>query len=148
MLESSIPDEIKLMLLLASACQNVVQHGFTRIKGVYAANGYECKSNEMVSGLNGYCDAVKKASFQFFERVNPHIINSTWNIGMDENGEGNIVAHQGFENKVNEVIRLLMKYINCKDGREAYEKVFTLLARLPKDGPFEDKVISHFKVNM
>jgi hypothetical protein len=148
MLDSSIPDEMKFMLLLASACQNVVEHVFTRIKGVYTANGYECKSNDMISGLNGYCDAVKKASFQFFERVNPHIINSTWNVGINETGEGNIIAHQGFENKVNEIIRLLMKYINSADGKEAYEKVFTLLARLPKNGPFEDKVISHFKVNM
>ena len=148
MLDSSIPDEMKLMLLLASACQNVVQHVFTRIKGVYIAHGYNCQSNEMLSGLNDYCDSVKSASFHFFERVNPHVINSTWSVGMEETGEGNIVAHQGFENKVNEIVRLLMKYINCADGREAYEKVFTLLARLPKDGPFEDKVISHFKVNM
>lgn len=148
LLGSSVPDEMKLMLLLASACQNVVQHSFSRIKGVYLSNGFEFKESGMFTGLSDYCNAVKSAAFHFFERVNPHIINSTWNVGMDETGEGNIVAHQGFENKVNEIIRLLMKYINCADGREAYEKVFTLLARLPKDGPFEDKVISHFKVNM
>lgn len=148
MLESSIPDEMKLMLLLSSACQNVAQHTFSRIKWVYLNNGVDLKESEIFSGLNDYCNAIKSASFHFFERVNPHIINSTWNVGMEETGEGNIVAHQGFENRVNECIRLLLKYINCADGREAYDKVFALLARLPKDGPFEDKVISHFKVNM
>lgn len=148
MMDSSIADEIQFTLLLASACQNVLQRAHARIKGVYLKHGYEYKESEFFTGLYDYCKSVRSADFYFFERVNSHIINSTWCIGMEENGEGNIEAHQGFENKVNECLRLLMKYLNCVDKEKTYKTIFTALSKLEKADNFEEKEIAHFKINM
>lgn len=148
MMSSSIPDEMKLSLLLASACQNVSQRAFQRIKNIYASHKYNCRGNDFFSGLHDYCKAIKAAEFHFFERINQHIINATWSIGMDETGEGNVEAHQGFENKVNECLRLIMKYLNCADAEKAYKTIFTALSKLEKSEMFEDKEISHFKIKL
>lgn len=148
MMESSIANEMQFALILASACQNVSQRVHSRIRSVYARYGYNCKESEFFSGLYDYCKAVKTSDFYFFERVNPYVINSTWAIGLEETGEGNVVAHQGFENKVNECVRLLMKYLNCANNEDAYKTIFTALSKLEKGEMFEDKEISFFKVNM
>ena len=57
--DSSIPEEMKLMYLTASACQSIVERVFQRIKNVYARHGYICDENELLSGLNEYCKTMR-----------------------------------------------------------------------------------------
>lgn len=146
---SSIPEEMKLMYLMANATQSVVLHVYDRIKSAYAQHGWISQSNELLKGLNEYCKTVKKACTDFECRIQPQIDNATWGIGMDENEEGNIVAFDGFNAKSNEFVRLLQNYMNAADQEKMYKAVFTTMRRSASPTPvFEDKVISHFKMKM
>lgn len=145
---TDIPEEMKLMYLFASATQSLVQHVRARIGGVYFNYGYTCKENDLLSGLHDYCNNVKIASTKFYEKVNPQIDSATWGVGMDEDGNGNVVAFDGFHAKDNELIRLAMNYMNCENAEEAYDKTFTLLRRMSTNRCFENKTISHFKTKI
>lgn len=146
---SSIPEEMKYMYMMASATQSVVEHVFSRIKGVYLNNRYECKENDVLSGLVNYCKAVKSASFQFYERIQPLIDNATWSVGLEEDETGNVVAFDGFNAKCNELVRLGLNYMNAADPKKMYEAVFTVMRRNAAPKPlFENKVISHYKMKM
>ena len=74
---SSIPEELKVLYLLANAVEIISQQSLLRLKSVYARHGYKIKGNDMLTGLNQYCAYQKMASFQFFERIDPAIINAT-----------------------------------------------------------------------
>ena len=52
--DSTIPNEIKLMVQLANSCQVVVEDTFNRIKGVYAKHGVRPTNNEILKGLSDY----------------------------------------------------------------------------------------------
>ena len=145
---TDIPEEMKLMYLFASATQSLVQHVRARIGAVYYNHGFECKENELLSGIHDYCNNVKIASSKFYERVNPQIENATWGVGMTEDESGNVVAYDGFHAKDNELIRLAMNYMNCENAEEAYDKTFTLLRRMSTNRCFENKTISHFKTKI
>ncbi len=146
---STIPEEIKLMYLAASACQSVVEVVFKRIKGVYLKHGFKCQENEMLSGIYDYCKQVQLASHNFYARINPQIENATWGIGREDDEEGNIEAYDGFNAASCELVRLMMRYINgTADDKEAYGKVFAMLHKLPSKGVFEDKDISRYKLKV
>ena len=146
---SSIPEEMKFMYIMASATQSVVEHVFSRIKGVYLNHKYVCTENDVLSGIIDYCKAVKAASFHFYERIQPQIDNATWGVGLDENEEGDVVAWTGFAAKANEIVRLGLNYTNAEDAKKMYEAVFTTMRRNAAKKPlFENKVISHFKMKM
>jgi hypothetical protein len=146
---SSIAEEMKYMFLKASGLQSVVEHVYSRIKGVYLNNGYECKENEVLSGLADYCKAVKAASFHFYERIQPLIDDATWGVGLEDDENGNTVAFDGFAAKANELVRLDLNYLNAADPKKMYEAVFTVLRRNASKTPlFENKVISHYKMKM
>ena len=146
--ETDIPEEMKLMYLFASATQSLVQHVRARVGAVYFNHGFECKENDLLSGLYDYCKNVNVASAMFYDRVNPQIENATWGVGMDDDGNGNVIAYDGFHAKDNELIRLAMNYMNCENAKEAYEKTFTLLRRMSTNRCFENKAISHFKTKI
>ena len=144
---SSIPEEMKLMYIMASATQSVVLHVYDRIKGAYANHGYITTENSLLKGLNDYCKMVMKASTNFEVRIQPQITNATWGIGLDEDDKGNLVAYDGFNAKASEVVRLLQNYMNAEDPEKMYEAVFRTMRRLAAPNPpFENKVITHFKM--
>lgn len=146
---SSIAEEMKYMFLKASGLQSVVEHVYSRIKGCYLNNGYVCKENEVLSGLVDYCKAVKAGQFYFYERIQPFIDSATWEVGLSEDNEGNVVAFDGFNAKANELVRLDLNYLNAADPKKMYEAVFTTMRRnAAKEPIFENKVISHFKMKM
>ena len=147
--DSSIPEEMKFMYLMASATQSVVEHVYSRIKGVYINNGFSCIENNVLSGLVDYCKSVKAASFHFYEKVQPLIDNATWGQGLEEGEDGNIMAFDGFNAKSNELVRLGLNYMNAEDAKKMYEAVFTTMRRNAAKKPiFENRVISHFKMKM
>lgn len=144
---SSIPEEMKLMYLMAAATQNVVLHVFDRIKSVYIRHGYICKENELLKGLNDYCKTIKKACTKFEDMIQPQINNATWEVGLDENEKGNLEAFDGFNAKSNELVRLIQNYMNAADPETMYDAVFRTMRRLASPNPpFENRVISHFKM--
>lgn len=146
---TSIPEEMKLMYLMANATQSVVLHVYDRIKSAYLRHGYITTKNPLLQGLNEYCKTVKKACADFEYRIQPQIDNATWGIGLDENEEGSIVAFDGFNAKSNEFVRLLQNYMNAADAEKMYKAVFTTMRRNASPSPlFENKVISHFKMKM
>ena len=146
---TSIPEEMKLMYLMANATQSVVLHVYDRIKSAYRMRGYDTTENPLLKGLNEYCKTVKRAGTLFEGTIQPQIDNATWGVGMDENEEGNIVAFDGFNAKSNEFVRLLQNYMNAADAEKMYKAVFTTMRRNAAQNPlFENKVISHFKMKM
>lgn len=144
---TSIPEEMKFMYLMANGLQAVVLHVYGRVKSAYMRHGYICKNNELLSSLNDYCKAVKQACVKFEDKIQPQIDNATWGVGRDEDEEGNVIAFDGFNAKSNELVRLVMNYLNAEDPDKIYSSVFTLLRRnASKEPMFENKVISHFKI--
>lgn len=146
---TSIPEEMKLMYLMANATQSVVLHVYDRIKAAYLRHGYSTDENPLLKGLNDYCKTVKRACVLFEDKIQPQIDNATWGIGLDENEEGNVIAYDGFNAKSNEFVRLLENYMNAADPEKMYKAVFTTMRRNASPNPlFENKVISHFKMKM
>lgn len=145
--KTTIPQEMKLMYIVASACQTIVEDVHRRVKSEFRKHGLIAGENELLTGLNDYCKAVKAASFHFYNRIDPQIADATWGIGRDEdNPDGNPEAYDGFNDDANEIARLLMLYVDrtVRDNK-AFAKVFTTLRKLPSHGMFEDKDIAHFK---
>lgn len=85
---TSIPEEMKLMYLMANATQSVVLHVYDRIRSAYRMRGYDTTENPLLKGLNEYCKTVKRACTLFEGTIQPQIDNATWGVGMDENEEG------------------------------------------------------------
>lgn len=138
--KSTIPDEIKLIYAIASACQCMVEHCDRRIRNVFANCGVKTAYNELLSGLNDYSKAVKMASVRFYDRIEGQIIDATYNIGGTE-------SYDGFSEDANEIVRLLMLYVDrtIRDNKKAGE-VFALLQEMPSLGIFKDEDIEHFKI--
>jgi hypothetical protein len=146
---SSIPEEMKLMYLMANATQSVVLHVYDRIKFAYLRHGYDTTENPLLKGLNEYCKTVKRAGVLFEDKIQPQIDGATWSVGLDENEEGNIIAFDGFNAKSNEFVRILQNYMNAADPEKMYKAVFTTMRRMASPKPlFENKDISHFKMKM
>lgn len=146
---SSIPEEMKLMFMLANATQSVVLHVYDRIKSTYLRHGYITTENSHLKGLNDYCKTVKRANVLFEDKIQPQIDNATWGVGMEENEDGNLIAFDGFNAKSNEFVRLLLNYMNTLEPEKMYKAVFTTLRKNASPNPiFENKVISHFKMKL
>lgn len=146
---SSIPEEMKMMYLMASALESVVERVFQRIKGVYRKHGYECSENELLTGLHNYCKYVKIASTNFYARINPQIENATWGIGREDDEEDKILAYDGFNGAACELVRLIMLHIDrTANDKNAYAQVFRTLRKLPSKGVFDDKDVARYKLKM
>lgn len=137
--KSSIPDEVKLMYIVACACQYLVEHCDSRIRNVFASCGVKTRGNDLLSGLNDYSKAVKMASARFYDRIEGQIIGATYDIGGAE-------SYDSFNGDATELIRLMMLYIDrtAHDSGKAGE-VFALLDKMPSLGIFKDEDIEHFK---
>ena len=143
---TSIPEEMKLMYLAASAVQGIVEHVYSRIQSAYLRHGYICKENEMLKGLNDYCKTVKRASNLFYAKINPQIEDATFGIGREDGEDGCVYAYDSFNSAACELVRLMMLHLNgTANDKTAYAQVFKMLRKLPSKGLFTDKDISHFK---
>lgn len=137
--KSSIPDEVKLMYIVACACQYIVEHCDSRIRNVFANCGVKTKGNDLLSGLNDYSKAVKMASARFYDRIEGQIIGATSEIG----GPG---SYDGFNGDATELVRLMMLYVDrTARSRDKAGKVFALLGDMPSLGLFTEEDINHFK---
>lgn len=136
--KSSIPDEVKLMYIVACACQYIVEHCDSRIRNVFASCGIKTRGNDLLSGLNDYSKAVKMASARFYDRIEGQIIGATFDIGGTE-------SYDGFNGDATELVRLLMLYVDrtARDSGKA-GKVFSLLEEMPSLGIFKNEDIKHF----
>lgn len=147
--DSTIPEEMKLMYLAASACQSIVERVFQRIKNVYARHGYKCVENDMLTGLNDYCKAVKLASSNFYTRIHPQIEKATWGIGRTDDEDSDVLAYDGFNGAACELVRLMMLHIDrTANDTDAYAKVFRTLRKLPSKGIFDEKDVTRYKLKV
>ena len=149
---STIPDNLKVLYLMANATEILSQQCFQRIRAVFARHGLVTKENDLLTGINQYCKFQKMASYQFFERIDPQIINATWGMGRDEDNPdappvGNASALDGFNEDANEIVRLVLLYIDrTARNNEAFAKVFRTLRQLPSAGIIHDDDIARFKM--
>lgn len=144
---SSIPEEMKLMYLMAGGLQSIVLHVCSRINAVYKQYGYRCVVNDKIKGVSDYSKMIMKASEEFESRIQPLVNELTWEQGEDDSG--NVTAFDGFNAKANELVRLCMNYMNAEDPDKMYAAIFTAMKRNAAKNPiFEDKVISHFKIKL
>lgn len=143
-LNSTIPWELRVCYLLASALELLSQDSFTRIKGKYIQNGLEIRDNEMLTRLTGYCKTVKAASYRFFADIEPHVSASTfeaWDDIADKVG-----AYDCFQNDANITARLMLLFTDRCYADENWRKVFELLRKLPSKGRFKDEDFARFKL--
>lgn len=139
--KSSIPDEVKVLYEMAGATELISTQVFERIKSVYAKNGYKCSENELLSGINEYCKAVKRASFLFFQRIEPSVCGATIDVYGSK-------SYDWFNSDINELCRLVLTYIDrCARNNENYDKVFESLNGLSSCGIFSDEDINRYVLN-
>lgn len=147
---STIPDMLKVLYLMANATELLSSQSFLRIKAVFAKHGFVVRENELLSGINQYCKLIRQATYQFFERIDPQITNATWGIGRDENNPdapGNSSALDGFNEDANEIVRLVLLFIDrTARNNDGFSKVFKTLRQLPSAGIFNDEDITRFKM--
>ena len=138
--ESTIPEELKVLTLLANATQILSEQCMQRMRAIYAKNGIKLKDNELLSGINDFCKLQKQASFQFFHKIEPLICHTTFDIGGTQ-------EYDSFNADSNELIRLILLYVDrTSTDQEAFAKVFTTLRKLPSKNIFNDEDISRFKM--
>ena len=63
---STIPEELKVLYLMANATELMSTQAFMRLKKVFASHGYTISENELLTGITQYCKMVKMATYQFF----------------------------------------------------------------------------------
>lgn len=144
---STIPDEIKLLYLMANATEIMSRQILMRLKVIYAKRGYNVHENDMLKGINGYCKFVKMASHQFFERIEPHIFGATWGVAKDEGEQLGVDVLDQFESDTNEVVRLVMLYIDRVSRNDGgFARVFKTLRQMPSLGIFKDEDIAKYKM--
>lgn len=148
--KSTIPDMLKVLYLMANATELLSAQSFLRIKAVFARHGFVVKENALLSGINQYCKLIRQATYAFFERIDPQITNATWGLGRDEDNPdapGNPSALDGFNEDANEVVRLVLLFIDrTARSNDGYAKVFKTLRQLPSSGIFNDEDIARFKM--
>ena len=137
---TTIPEEIKALYLFADATETMSTQIFERIKAVYVKNGYKLNENELLTGINEYCKAVKKASFLFYQKIDPQISGATFGIGGAEH-------YDNFNGWANEMCRLFLLYLDRSAGDPTtFSKTFTLLRRQKSGGLINDEDISKYKM--
>ena len=142
--KSTIPQQLKVLYLMASATELLSQQSFQRIRAIFAQHGLQARENELLTGITQYCRFIKMATFQFFEKIDPLIINATW--GQDPSA-GGASALDGFNEDANEICRLVLLYIDrAAQNNDGFAKVFKTLRQLPSSGLFRDEDIARFKM--
>jgi hypothetical protein len=139
--KTTIPDELKVLYIMANALELMNTQVLERIKGIYVRNGYRIRENELLSGLNTYCESVKAAQYHFQERVHPQICGAT----SDINGTK---SYDWFNSDTNELCRLILLYIDrTARNNENFTEIFQLLKAQPSCGIFNDIDITKYTLN-
>lgn len=139
---STIPAELKALYEIANATELISTQAFERIKGAYARNGYRCEENEMLKGINDYCKAVRKATFFFYQRIDPAINGATVK-------DGGVKAYNWFNSDTNELCRLLLLYIDrTARNNDNYAEVFETLTALPSCNIYNAEDIQKYTLNL
>lgn len=141
--QSSIPEEMKLMFLLATAAATMGSVTERRIRNVFKRHGLTARENTILKGFADYCTAQKRAAWLFLNRCDNNIIDATFSReGADGTG-----AYDAFAADANELCRLLLLYVDrCASSSEGYAKVFKLLRTLPTSGVFSDEDVARYKL--
>lgn len=141
---STIPEELRAAYVLANALMLLTENSFSRIRSVYSKHGMIAKGNDLLKGLNEFCKAVKRASWLFFERIEPQIQGATFGVGRTV--EEGVEVYDNFSEESNELCRLFLLYIDRTKDNERWRDVFTLLRRMPSVGVFKDEDFTRFKM--
>ena len=137
---STIPEEIKCMYLLADATETMSTQIFERIKRIWVKNGWKLSENELLTGINDYCKSVKRAAFLFYQKIEPQVSGATFDIGGTD-------AYDSFNGWANEICRLVLLYLDrCAANKETFSKIFTTLRKLPSGGLINDEDIAKYKM--
>lgn len=145
---STIPEELKVLYLMANATELMSTKAFIRLKSVFRKHGYTINENELLTGITQYCRMIKMATYHFFERIEPQIINATYSAGRyEDEPTGDIAAYDGFNQDTNEICRLVLLYIDrTARSKDGFAKVFKTLRQLPSSGLFNDEDITKYKI--
>ena len=137
---STIPEEIKCLYLLANATETMSAQIFERLKSIWIKNGWKLNENELLTGINDYCKSIKRASFLFFQKIEPQVSGATFDIGGSS-------AYDGFNKWSNEICRLVLLYLDrSAASKEVFPKTFALIRKLPSGGLINDEDISKYKM--
>ena len=148
--QSTIPEEMSVLYMMADATDIMCNMIYNRIKAVYARNGFKVNENDLLTGINEYCKSIKRAAFQFQERIEPQIQGATWGRHQDDehpDAPGDSDAYTNFMEDGNEICRLVLLYTDrCARSQQNYGKVFKTLRQLPSGGLIKDEDIARYKL--
>ena len=154
LMRTTIPDQMKLMYMLANAVDMMREVLDGRIRAAYAVRGQDTTANPLLSGLNRYCGAIKQASRFFNDWVEPQIIGSTFFAGMDvdsddDKADGNVSLYDQFLNDCGILVRLAMLFTDrCSGDEDALREVSGMLRRMRSHGVFKDEDIDRFRTRL
>lgn len=143
---STIPQELKAVYMLANAVQIMTESTFRRIELIFLENGLEAHSNSLLHGIEEYCRMVRKAGRHFFDKIEPQIGGATFEIGRDAS-EG-CELYDSFNQDCDELIRLMLLYIDRTRNTDRWRDVFAYLRRLPSTGTFNDEDFTRYKMKV
>ena len=144
---STIPEELKVLFLMANATELMSTQAFERLKSVFRRHGYVINENEILTGITQYCKMIKMATYQFFDRIEPQIQGATFFAERYEGEPGDSGAYDGFLSDTNEICRLVLLYIDrTARSKEGFAKVFKTLRQLPSAGIIKDEDIAKYKM--
>ena len=145
---STIPEELKVLYLMANATELMSTQSFIRLKRVFARHGYTINENELLTGINQYCRFIKMATHHFFERIDPQIQNATFFAGRyEDETTGNVAAYDGFNGDTSEICRLVLLYVDrTARNNDGFAKVFKTLRQMPSSGLLKDEDIAKYKM--
>ena len=148
--KTTIPEELKVLYLMAAATELINQNAFERIKAVFLSHGLTPKENELLTGITDYCKHVKLASFLFESRIEDQIIGATFGASDSQEGEEERARrYDQFTNDAGVICRLVMLFVDRASlSEEAYRRVFKLLRQLPSMGYFKDEDFTRFKTRL
>lgn len=137
---STIPEEIKVLYLMADAVETMSTQIFERIKAVYVRHGYKLSENKLLTGIVEYSKTVKRSSFLFYNKIEPQVSGATFDIGGTD-------SYNDFNGWANEICRLVLLYMDrCAADKSVFAKTFSMLRKLPSGSLIDDKDISKYKM--
>lgn len=139
---STIPMMLKALYYMADSVSLMDSQCFERLKGIYARRGVHAGENELLKGINDYCKTEKMAVRQFFNKIEPTIIESTFDFGDKTGAEG----YDSFHSNASNIVFLVLMIIDrCCDDLEAYTKIVQFIHDLPSKGIYTEDDFDRFR---
>lgn len=140
MLHSTIPNEIIIMGVLATAIELMSTHTFRRIRTIYNKRGLETKdTGSILKGLKMYCTKVREMTYWFDREIEPNTIDCTFT-------SHGVRSYDNFYHSANEVCQHMMLLFDRLVTPERADEARNLIKGMSSAGLFTEEDIEYFNM--